>query len=481
MTPTRLVWFRSDLRVHDNTALAEACQEFSGAVFGVFFATPEQWRQHDWGPVKQGFVLRCVAALQRELQELHIPLIVRSVPRFTDIPAALREFCVALGCTDVYANYEYELNERKRDEQVQEALQSIPGRLMLYHDQTCLPPNHPKLRTTTGGAYTVFTPFKKRFYRIVEGQGGISVRDVPELRNWPSKGENFSIESEPLQDFQHRDLLSDVWPGGEQHALSLLKKFTDNSGGITKYHEHRDIPSLHGGTSRLSPYLAIGAISPRLCFRAGVTANNGIVADAKNGPMTWVSEIIWREFYRHVLLFHERICKYQAFKENMDRVPWREDLSDFQRWTEGRTGYPLVDAAMRQLRATGWMHNRLRMVVASFLTKHLLINWRWGERYFMEMLIDGDFASNNGGWQWSASTGTDAQPYFRIFNPYSQSERFDPEGAFIRNFVPELKNVHGKDIHKPPLETCKSLGYPTPIVDHFEARERALETWGAVA
>ena len=241
------------------------------------------------------------------------------------------------------------------------------------------------------------------------------------------------------------------------------------------YEELRDIPSIKG-TSGLSPYLAIGAISPRYLLSVLLNNHPDLLTAEDSPEFSWLNELIWREFYRHLLFHFPDLCKHKCFKEKYQLTAWPNHLPYFKAWCEGKTGYPIVDAAMRQLNQTGWMHNRLRMIVASFLTKHLLIDWRWGEKYFMEQLIDGDLAANNGGWQWAASTGCDAQPYFRIFNPTRQSEKFDPKGNFIRKYLPELKEIPDKAIHSPHSYIKKhnlALYWPT-IVEHKEARIIAL-------
>jgi deoxyribodipyrimidine photo-lyase len=241
---------------------------------------------------------------------------------------------------------------------------------------------------------------------------------------------------------------------------------------MPEYHERRDYPAMDM-TSRLSPYLTLGIISVRQCLarlHQSQPSHNNAGAD------TWLSELIWREFYQHLIYFWPEICKGNNFHEWANNLVWNQNGEDWLRkWQSGETGYPIVDAAMRQLNQTGWMHNRLRMIVASFLTKDLHIDWRHGEQYFMRQLIDGDFAANNGGWQWSASTGCDGQPYFRIFNPITQGERFDPHGQFIRQYIPELSAVPDKYIHSPWLwGGVKSLSYPAPIVDHKREREITL-------
>jgi deoxyribodipyrimidine photo-lyase len=246
---------------------------------------------------------------------------------------------------------------------------------------------------------------------------------------------------------------------------------------MAAYGAGRDIPSING-TSVLSPYLAAGVISPRQCLAMAVTQNNGTI-NGQEGPTTWISELTWRDFYTHVMVGFPRVSMHQPFKLKTNSIAWRTNESDLTAWRQGKTGYPIVDAGMRQLNQTGWMHNRLRMVTAMFLSKHLLIDWRLGETYFMQRLIDGDLAANNGGWQWSASTGTDSVPYFRIFNPFSQSKRFDPDGKFIKKFCPELSDVPTAALHdaKKLSAAARSLDYPEFVVDHKQARERALNAF----
>jgi deoxyribodipyrimidine photo-lyase len=249
---------------------------------------------------------------------------------------------------------------------------------------------------------------------------------------------------------------------------------------IRNYQTTRDFPGLDA-TSRLSVYLTSGILSVRQCLHAAIVANQGHMAEGDGGIATWISELIWRDFYHHILVGYPRVSRHQPFKLATNRIAWRDAPEDLHAWQTGQTGFPIIDAAMRQLNQTGWMHNRLRMVVAMFLTKNLLIDWRHGERWFMQHLIDGDLAANNGGWQWSASTGTDAVPYFRIFNPVSQSKRFDPDGEFIRQWVPELARVDDKHIHDPHSAKDKryaALAYPQPIVDLPASRERALDAFG---
>ena len=242
------------------------------------------------------------------------------------------------------------------------------------------------------------------------------------------------------------------------------------------YGRPRHLPAVDG-TSRLSPQLRLGTISPRQCIaRALEQAQDD--RRSKDGIAKWIDELVWRDFYHAILAEHPHVVR-RAFKPEYDRVRWNDDPKAFAAWCEGRTGFPIVDAGMRQLARTGWMHNRVRMIVASFLVKDLLLDWRLGERFFMQRLVDGDLASNNGGWQWAASTGTDAQPYFRIFNPTSQGERFDPQGEYVHRFVPELEGLGPKQVHKPAAKGAPPPGYPEPIVEHAGRRIEAIRRFEA--
>ena len=266
----------------------------------------------------------------------------------------------------------------------------------------------------------------------------------------------------------------DLWPEGERAARRRLESFVAKR--IERYHATRDLPAING-TSTLSPYLAVGVLSPRQCLEAALAVNNGRLDSGRKGVATWISELVWREFYRHILIGYPRVCMNRPFRLQTESLPWRYDEELFRAWCAGRTGVPIVDAGMRQLVQTGWMHNRVRMIVAMFLAKDLFIDWRWGERHFMRHLVDGDFASNNGGWQWSASTGTDAASYFRILNPFKQSRRYDTNGDYIRRFVPELRDASADELHVPHKHDALKKDYPQPIVDHEIVRRSAIEAF----
>ncbi len=464
-----LVWFRADLRTIDNTALDAACREPGIEVGAVYIVTPGQWAAHDKAGVQVDFELRTLRGLSARLAALGIPLFLLESRDFTTLPDDLLALCRRHGFQAVYWNRQYEWNERLRDDTVSNAL-GAAGISVSAHDDQCLATPGTVL-TNDGRHYTVFTPFKKSWMQLLVNKH-IDVCKEPDKRHelWhapdpvPDQVRGFASHVEPR-------LAESLWPAGQEAALERLAVFVE--GSLRRYKEWRDFPGQDDGTSRLSPYLAIGAVSPRQCWHA---AQNELFAHGPSDQADqWISELCWREFYKHLMVGFPRVCRYQPFRPETRALAWRDAPEDFQRWCEGRTGFPIVDAGMRQLLKTGWMHNRLRMIVSMFLVKDLFIDWRLGERHFMMHLIDGDLAANNGGWQWSASTGNDAAPYFRIFNPLLQSRKFDPEGNFIRSMVPELAGVGGDLIHEPHAKGFRpALGYPAPMVDHKAACARTV-------
>ncbi len=473
-----LMWFRSDLRTRDNTALTEACRGRGGCV-GVFVISPGEWRAHDVAPVRVDLILRTLKELGAALAKLNIPLVVRSAETPREIPAALLNLARDCRCERLHFNREYEVNESRRDEAVRLAFEREGLTVTAHDDQTIIAPG--RVRTQEGRPFTVFTPFKKRWLAVLDEDGGPPPLGLP--------GRQPEIEVKPSTIPTHIEgftssVSPSLWPAGEAAAAARLRRFCDST--ISSYKAKRDLPALDS-TSALSPHLAVGSISPRQCLAAALEANDGKADGGKQGPATWISELVWREFYVHVMAAFPRVCMHRAFKPETDRIRWSDNEALFTAWCQGRTGFPIVDAAMRQLAQTGWMHNRLRMITAMFLTKDLFIDWRRGEKFFMQSLVDGFLASNNGGWQWSASTGTDAAPYFRIFNPFSQSRTCDPRGEFIRRFCPELAHLDDDQIHEPhsdksgvaPLARA-TLDYPEPIVDHAKARERVLKAFAAL-
>ncbi|MBN8598298.1 MAG: deoxyribodipyrimidine photo-lyase [Planctomycetes bacterium] len=479
-----LIWFRSDLRVRDNTALFNACRRAGGrsgaGVVGVFLISPGEWRAHDCAPVRVDLILRSLAELSTSLAELNIPLVIESAPDAAGIPAILAALAKKHQCVELHFNKEHELNESRRDEAVVAAFRKAGLQPFAHTDQVCFEPG--TIRTGEGRFFTIYSPFKRACFKQWDAIGG-----TPALAA-PSPQAEISITSSPAPrsiDGWKSNVPPERWPAGESAALKRLKSFARQS--IIEYKDRRDIPSIDG-TSQLSPYLTVGCISHRQCIEAAIEANlaanpklkGNPLENGSAGPVHWISEVLWREFYIHVMVGFPRICMHRAFQPATEAIRWDDNPKRFEAWKAGRTGVPIVDAGMRQLLRDGWMHNRVRMIVAMYFTKDLFLDWRTGEKWFMQHLVDGFLASNNGGWQWSASTGTDAAPYFRIFNTYNQSEKFDPDGKYIREFVPELRDVQGEAIHDPgrlPGLLRTRLDYPEPLVDRVKARDRAIEAF----
>ena len=457
-----LVWFRDDLRLHDHPALyaASLCNE---PLQAIYFVTPGQWEKHDLAPIKADLMERQINQLGTELAELGIPLTVLEVEDYQQLPAAFLSFCQQQKITQLFVNRDIGVYELQRDLAVQQQCDAANIHVQWFDARCVFAPG--TVLTGSKEMFKVFTPFSKAWLKRLIAEG---------YQVWPkplSRGE--VLNWSPVQ-FDYPKTDSHAWPVGEELVLARLRDFCAEK--VYAYGEQRDFPAI-AGTSQLSPYLALGIITVRQCLAAMEAALGQLPLEPGAAGFVWLNELIWREFYQHLLVAFPHLSKHKAFKADTEHVRWRWDETRFHAWCEGNTGYPIVDAAMRCLNQTGWMHNRLRMIVASFLTKDLHIDWRHGERYFMQQLIDGELAANNGGWQWAASTGADAAPYFRIFNPTTQGERFDEKGIFIKQWLPELAAVPEKYIHTPRdwLTVFRPQNeYPAPIVDHSEARAIAL-------
>lgn len=458
-----LHWFRTDLRIADNPGLV-AAQRSGLPVAALYIATPQQWDAHDDAAIKRDFWRRNLLRLQDELKALGIPLLCVQVPRYRDIPALLTRLLPQLNVAELHCNTEVPLNERERDDAVaMMCRQQMPQVAFHRHnDQFLLLPD--SVLNKAGQPFKVFTPYARAVRDKLATPAVLPVPSSQPALRLPAVADAKSVTA--LDFGQGLSRWQTLWPAGEQEAQARLKRFCQQR--IVHYQEARDFPADEG-TSSLSPYLAAGVVSARQCWRESSQWQDG------KGVHTWQNELLWREFYRYVMWHYPHVCRHRQWRDDVGHVHWRHDEKEFNLWCEGRTGIPLIDAAQQQLQHTGWMHNRLRMVSAMFLSKHLLIDWRWGERWFMQHLIDGDFASNNGGWQWSASTGTDAAPYFRIFNPVNQSRRYDPEGKFIRRYLPQLAIVEDASLHDPAL--LRPDTYPLPMIDLAFGRERALNAF----
>ncbi|BFM12308.1 deoxyribodipyrimidine photo-lyase [Simiduia litorea] len=472
----QLVWFRADLRVHDNRALRSAwsrAKTSGGKVYAVFLISQTQWQGHNLGLPKRDFIARQLVELSTSLASHDIELVLLEAPRFDDAPAVLMKFAKENNISDAHWQVEFGWDERQRDKRVSTSLQNQGVELHVNQDRCLVNPD--QVLTLSGTAYKVFSAFKKNWLSLLMSQWqapkvkGESKTRSKQVRV-PLQVDALYTGAESAEDCQH---LQTLWPAGEEEAQRRLYQFLSES--VRDYQLQRDFPAVEG-TSSLSPYLAAGVIGPRQCVTAWLNEAQGDWFDPS--MQTWLNELAWRDFYHYVMWHFPKVSKNLPFQDKTRAVQWRNAPEDFSLWCEGKTGVPIVDAAMAQLNQTGWMHNRLRMVVASYLTKNLFIDWRLGEAYFMQQLVDADFAANNGGWQWSASTGTDAAPYFRVFNPVSQSERFDPDGEFIRTWLPELSHLSGKLIHSP--RASERRGYPAPLVDLKVTRRLAIEAFASL-
>ena len=462
---TAIWWIRRDLRLSDNQALAAALEQ-ADAVIPVFILDPELLASPYVGQVRLAFLLAGLRALGVALRQRGSALIVRQGnPR-----QVLHELSRETSTDVIFAEADVSPYARRRDEQV---MQELPLRLtpgVVIHPPAAL-------RKADGTPYTVFTPFSRMWRSLpLPGRPLPAPEHLPAVPPLASTGVPDAPQHSPLSPF----------PAGEAEAQRRLDAFTSST--IHQYAEGRNRMDLEG-TSGLSPYLRFGMLSARqAAWEARQAEARTQDISARRGADTWLNELIWRDFYA-IILYNFPNVRQTAFRSELRGISWGNDPAGFAAWTEGRTGYPVVDAAMRQLKATGWMHNRARMITASFLTKDLLIDWRLGERYFMQHLLDGDPAANNGGWQWVAGTGTDAAPYFRVFNPVLQGLKFDPLGAYVRRWVPELAAVPVEFIHSPwqmPPDVQRRFGcimgkdYPAPIVDHASARQRMLAAYRRV-
>lgn len=465
----KLVWLRRDLRIEDNRALNMALAS-GEPVVAIYVATPMTWKRHGMAPIQADFIFRRLIELQKDLAGLNVSFYYAQVETFNQSAKLIAEIAKQYSASGIYYNREYELDERNRDNYLTELLQSSDIEAVGLDDKCALKPG--SVLNKKGEYFKVFTPFKRAYLVKLYQQPLTVIRTQPaassvELQSC-DKLEQFSSNC----CFDYPRECSSKYPVDTNSIIKQLRWFVSERS--EQYDRQRDIPSIDG-TSVLSPYLAVGALSIRQCM---ARLHDKQDLPLSKGREVWLSELVWRDFYQHLIHFEEKLSKGKSFVDWGDSLRWRDSSEAITAWQTGQTGYPIVDAAMRQLNQTGWMHNRLRMIVASFLVKDLHVDWRVGERYFLSKLIDGDYAANNGGWQWCASTGCDGQPYFRIFNPVSQGEKFDCDGAFICQWIPELVDVPKQFIHQPwKWSKAKELSYPPPIVDHKTEREITLSLY----
>lgn len=467
-------WFRKDLRLIDNRALSEFISvvrsRFNPDKDSIlFFYIKNKNNFKFYGEKRIQFLYESLIDLESSLKKFGFNLIIFYGKAYE----VIKKLCHNSDGIVLFANKQYEPYSIKRDNVIKDLIKNF-GTCNLYNDTVISEPG--SVIKDDGSPYTVYTPYKKKFLSLLNEEANKEIFcDLKPIKRFSEN--QFKPESQiNIVDLEKKIKASKYifFKGGRTEGIKLLEDFISNR--IYQYDKNRDYPSIIG-TSLISPHLHFGTISIRECFKTAYDKTKN--KNTAKGAEVWISELIWREFY-YQIAFHFPYVIEGAFKKEYDDIQWENDNNKFEKWCNGLTGYPIVDAGMRQLAAEGWMHNRVRMIVAMFLTKDLLIDWKWGEKFFAEHLIDLDFANNNGGWQWSASTGCDAQPYFRIFNPYLQSKKFDPDGNYIKKYLPELKSVEGDMVHKPDLDLIKSLKYPAPVVDHFKMKEIAIEKYKQV-
>jgi deoxyribodipyrimidine photo-lyase len=427
--PVAIFWFRRDLRLHDNAGLYYALKSGLPVVPVFIFDTHILNSLEDKADKRVDFIHRAITEMQSQLERKGSTLhVLHGTPE-----AAFAQLTATYSVQAVYTNHDYEPYATQRDLEIAAFLKEKQATFRSYKDQVIFEKD--EVLKDDGSPYFVFTPYSKK---------------------WKSRLNDFYLRSYPVEKYadnfyRHapKRIPSLKALGFEETSLETVPPKLDEH-IASGYDKTRDYPGIHG-TTRMSVHLRFGTVSVRELARQAMELNG-----------TLLNELIWREFYQVILWYQPRVVT-ESFRTEYDRIRWRNNEAEFEKWCNGQTGYPIVDAGMRELNETGWMHNRVRMITASFLCKHLLIDWRWGEAYFGKKLIDYDLAANNGGWQWSAGTGVDAAPYFRVFNPYLQTEKFDKDRNYIRKWVPEFEN----------------LSYPPPMVDHDAARERCLKVFKA--
>jgi deoxyribodipyrimidine photo-lyase len=478
-----ICWFRRDLRLSDNIALDFAARSSAGAVIPLFIFDDAILKHASTGPAITAAMLEMLAGLDASLRALGSELIIRHGEPLAELQALI----AATGADGVVWNRDYLPDAVRRDRAVKASLRAAGKLARSFHDAVLVEPEG-LLTQAAGRPYAVYGAYARRWGELAYAQAERSVAAPARLELLPE-----ALPRQPLPSLDELGfrLTQRLPPASEAAAQALLDQFfADRPSAAIQYGQARDLPA-EPGTSQLSLHLRMGTISPRACLRAALAALTApLTAAERAGVDTWLGELAWRDFYTQ-LAFHVPHVLEGPYDPRFAAIEWRNDEAEFAAWRAGRTGYPIVDAGQRQLLAEAWMHNRVRMISASFLVKHLLIDWRWGERYFMTQLRDAEQAANNGGWQWAAGTGgPSAQPYFRILNPTAQGKKHDPQGRYVRRYLPELARVPDRYIHEPWLMPpalqehigCRiGVDYPAPLVDHAAARDRALAAYRAAA
>jgi len=465
MNKNSLIWLRRDLRLYDNAALFHALKN-SNQVYVVFiFDTHILNKLKNKQDRRIEFIHSSLSEIKEGLNRQDSDLIVEMGEPESLIPKLISKY----KCDSLYINRDYEKYAHDRDNLIIKLLAKNQINTYTFKDQVLFEKD--EILTQSNKPYTVFTPYKNNHLKKL-AEEGIHLYDCDMYKSNFAKFSYKSIPTLEELQFEKTNLKDFDIPSGTSGGKKLLEKFNNN---IKYYSSNRNYPFIRG-VSYLSVHNRFGTLSIRHLAKMAIEADN-------DGSATWLSELIWRDFYFQIVANFPHVSENKSFKPQFENLQFENDINKFEAWKNGLTGFPIIDAAMKQINQTGYMHNRLRMIVSSFLVKDLLIDWRWGEQYFQDNLIDFDFSANNGGWQWAASTGCDSQPYFRIFNPTLQSEKFDKDGSFIKKYLPQLESLSPKQIHEPWIHFEKNqdtfpikLGedYPFPIIKHSEQRDKAL-------
>ncbi len=477
-----IYWFRKDLRIEDSSGLNKFIEHTANKDDKCSFIYIKNENSFNYfGEKRISFLIECLKDLIENLGKYGFRLQVIYGKSFEVFQKLIRDYKTI----SVYSNSQVEPYCIARDNRIRKLVVDNGGNFNSYQDTTVFDLN--EIKNIDGKPYKVYSPFKNQAFNILKKNHYTSFEiNLSQINN---------SQEEVLKGFRFYDLdeeykklsKSEVIKGGRKEGAQRLNDFLNRD--LESYKPDRDFPSVRG-TSMISAHLHFGTLSIRELLRKAfgkVKLSKNV--NKKSAIQIWINELLWREFYYHITFHNPRITK-ESFKTEYDNIKWNYAEADFKKWCDGKTGFPIVDAGMRQMNNEGWMHNRLRMITAMFLTKDLLIDWRYGEKYFADKLIDLDFSNNNGGWQWSASTGVDAQPYFRVFNPYLQSKKFDAEGHYIKKYVPELKSLPVKFIHEPHLmnqteqqkyEVEIGKDYPEPMIDHLTAKNDAIRRFKELA
>ncbi|CAL4321151.1 FAD-binding domain-containing protein [Buchnera aphidicola] len=454
-----LIWFRNDLRIHDNKALYFSCKNKKKNVIALFISTPEQWKTHDMSGMQAYFIYKRLIFLKKILKKINISLFYKELKNYKDSIEYLLYFCKKYKINKVFYNYQYELNEKNRDIKIKELLMLNKIYIKGFHDNILIDPK--LIKNNSGFSYKIFRFFRKKSLKIFKKKK-IKLFKTPQKRK-----KNIIIQSH-IKSFTYKYKIFNkkIFPFQDNKIKKKINLFFKKK--IFTYFKEKDFPILNN-TSQFSLYLSLGIFSIRKIFYYILNLK---IKNKKN-LLVFIDKLLWREFFKHLFFQYSILSKNKSFKIWEKKIKWNTNKKHLNSWKKGLTGYPIIDAGMRELNINGWINNRVRMITANFLVKNLFIDWKLGARHFMSKLIDADFSLNTGNWQWISSIGSDSVPYIRTFNPYVQSKKFDFQGKYIKKYIIELRNVPSKYIHNPQVWLKKNephSKYPKPIVKYEKVK-----------